>query len=149
MRKLNLRAEEELARVLEERARAEGVPVSEVIRRAIRAYLQLPPQSPNDLGRLLRDVSVKLDLLEERLARIERELPITRVTPSEKPNIPEPTPEVLRRIAAKLEQREVWPDEYPGNLTAGEILLLDRLVREGRAYYDHSTRRWRIAGVQP
>jgi hypothetical protein len=62
--------------------------------------------------------------------------------------VPEPTPEVLARLASKLAEREVEPDEYPGNLTAGEVLLLDRLVGEGRAVYDQGSRRWRLVGVR-
>ena len=73
--------------------------------------------------------------LEGRLAALER-----RLTPV--------TPEVLAGLASKLAEREVEPDEYPGNLTAGEVLLLDRLVGEGRAVYDRGSRRWRLVGVR-
>jgi hypothetical protein len=66
----------------------------------------------------------------------------------DRPAVPEPTPEVLARLASKLAEREVPPDEYPGNLTAGEVLLLGRLVREGRAVYDRGSRRWRLVGVR-
>lgn len=114
------RTYEALSRLAKER----GLSVYEYVRRVIEEYV--------DSG-----------------ASTKRNLPLPpRPQPSGKPSIPEPTPENLRRLAAKLEQGEVWPDEYPGNLTAGEVLLLDRLVKEGRAYYDTSTRRWRIRDLQ-
>jgi len=148
---------------LRRRAQARGVSLYEYVRRLIEDHVGsgdgyaepgvgTAGRADIDLQSLLgklEEVLVRLGGLEERLARVERSLPpVPRAPPDGRPSTPEPTPEVLRRIAVKLEQREVWPDEYPGNLTAGEVLLLDRLVKEGRAYYDTSTRRWRIRDLQ-
>jgi len=163
MRKLTVRVGDGVYEELSRLARKRGLSVYEYVRRLIEDRLEsgdgyaepgmdAAGRACADLQALmskLEEVLVRLGGLEERLARVERSLPpVPRAPPDGRPSIPEPTPEVLRRIAAKLEQREVWPDEYPGNLTAGEILLLDRLVREGRAYYDPSTRRWRIRDLQ-
>jgi len=148
---------------LRRRVQARGVSLYEYVRRLIEDHVGsgdgyaepgvgTAGRADIDLQSLLGkldEVLVRLGGLEERLARVERSLPLPpRLQPSGKPSIPEPTPENLRRLAAKLEQREVWPDEYPGNLTAGEVLLLDRLVKEGRAYYEASTRRWRIRDLR-
>jgi len=147
------RTYEALSRLAKER----GLSPHEYVRRVIEEYVDSgastkrnPPGADlQGVLEVLAEVASRLEQLEERLARVERSLPLPpRLQPSGEPSIPEPTPENLRRLAAKLEQREVWPDEYPGNLTAGEVLLLDRLVKEGRAYYDTSTRRWRIRDLQ-
>jgi len=106
-------------------------------------------QPPDGLEGILDGVLEGLRRLEGRLAALERRLlpPLPPVGDG-RPAVPEPTPEVLARLASKLAEREVPPDEYPGNLTAGEVLLLDRLVREGRAVYDRGSRRWRLVGVR-
>lgn len=96
-------------------------------------------QPPDGLEGVLDEVLEGLRRLEGRLATLER-----RLTPQQPPV----TPEVLARLASKLAERKVEPDEYPGNLTAGEVLLLDRLVGEGRAVYDRGSRRWRLVGVR-
>ena len=85
-RKANFRVEEEVLRAIEERAKAEGVPVSELMRRAIRTYLGLPPQPPSaDLQGLVSKVSELAEVVDklasglhqlaERVAEIERRLP--------------------------------------------------------------------------
>jgi len=146
---ISIRVGDRVYEELRRRAQARGVSLYEYVRSLIEdsakpengyAGSGTDSQAGMGLGVLLgrlEEVVAKLEGIEERLARVERSLPpVPRAPPDGRPSIPEPTPEVLRRIAAKLEQRETWPDEYPGNLTAGEILLLDRLVSEGRAYYD-------------
>ena len=157
VRKLTVRVGDGVYEELSRLARKQGLSVYEYVRRVIEEYVDSgaggkrnPPGADlQGVLEVLAEAASRLEQLEERLARVERSLPLPpRPQLSGKPSIPEPTPENLRRLAAKLEQREVWPDEYPGNLTAGEVLLLDRLVKEGRAYYDTSTRRWRIRDLQ-
>jgi len=157
VRKLAVRVGDRVYEELSRLARKQGLSVYEYVRRVIEEYVDSgaggkrnPPGADlQGVLEVLAEVASRLKQLEERLARVERSLPLPpRPQPSGKPSIPEPTPENLRRLAAKLEQREVWPDEYPGNLTAGEVLLLDRLVKEGRAYYEASTRRWRIRDLR-
>ena len=146
---VSVRVSREVYEALLRQARERGVGlyeyVREVLERCAGSGNAVAPteggsrQPPDGLEGLLAGVLEGLRRLEGRLAALER-----RLTPQQPPV----TPEVLARLASKLAEREVPPDEYPGNLTAGEVLLLDRLVREGRAVYDRGSRRWRLVGVR-
>jgi len=79
VRSVGVRVGDYVYKALVERARAEGVSISEVVRRAVVAYLGFPAEKPLD---------VRVRELEDRVSRLEREVSalkrtLCRVAPEE------------------------------------------------------------------
>ena len=89
MKKVNFRIEDEVFRMIEERARNEGVSVSEVIRRAVKTYLNLPAQpTPNPIQEKLEEIVRRVEELEARLKVLEaRVFKPSETTKPQKPSL--------------------------------------------------------------